>query len=91
MKSSDSFQEGESITLPRLATSMGFICTQDTQKNWVISSKDNDTWFIRQQPGQEVERWLLASNGVPQILMQKQEAIAFLKRQQKLPPTDKTS
>ena len=80
-----SSQESESITLPRLAASMGFFCKQNEQKNWVIMPRDNAEWLMQQQPDQQPdqgsERWLLVTQGVPQILMQKQEAIAFLKRQ----------
>ena len=82
-----SSQESESITLPRLAASMGFSCKQNEQKNWVIMPRDNAVWFMQQRPAQQLgqgsERWLLVIQGVPQILMQKQEAIAFLKRQKR--------
>lgn len=85
MPSLGSPQESESTTLPRIAASMGFLCKQNEQKNWVIMPKDNAVWSMQQQSGQQLgqepERWLLVSQGVPQILMQKQEAIAFLKRQ----------
>ena len=71
------FQSNEADVLLRLASVLGYFCEKDKQGNWQIYARNHqDDWYLRQ----DAERWLLVINGVPQILFQSAEAIAFIQR-----------
>lgn len=85
MKLKGFFERSEGITLPHIAASLGFFCTQDDRGIWhiqpqtmpqSISPVHTSAWSLHQQ----ADRWVLVVDGVPQILLHEQEAIAFLKR-----------
>lgn len=70
-------QHTASDALPRSASALGFLCEKDEQGNWQIRTHGHsDHWYLQQ----DYQRWLLVINGVPQILFQRAEAIAFIKR-----------
>jgi len=79
-------------TLVALATTHGFVCTQDSQGRWRIGSPPTELsqqdknkqqlsvkrWSLQQ----EGDRWLLSIEGVPQIWFRVSEAVAFILRWQ---------
>ena len=72
-----SFQNNETDVLLRSASALGYFCEKDKQGNWrIYARKYQDYWYLQQ----DVERWLLIINGVPQMLFQSAEAIAFIQR-----------
>ncbi len=71
------FQNTEADALPRSASALGFSCEKDEQGNWRIHKWGYQAqWYLQQ----DSERWLLVISGVPQILFQRVEVIAFIKR-----------
>lgn len=63
--------------LPRSASALGCFCEKDKQGNWRIYVRNHqDYWYLQQ----DIERWLLVVNGVPQMLLQRAEVIAFIQR-----------
>jgi hypothetical protein len=59
------------------ASTWGFSCERDPHNNWQILPNLRTTSWKLQQNG---ERWLLVVDGVAQVNLHSQEAIAFLKR-----------
>ena len=57
------------------ARQWGFICEADSQQRWqIFSTRDRATW----QLGQDHQKWILSIRGVPQISLNRAEAIRFL-------------
>jgi hypothetical protein len=59
------------------AKDCNFTCQLTVEGNWqIFSSQSKETWRLLQVE----DRWLLSANGVAQVYLTIDEAIAFLKR-----------
>ncbi|MEM9510204.1 MAG: hypothetical protein AAGA16_21385 [Cyanobacteria bacterium P01_E01_bin.35] len=53
----------------------GFVCQHDDSNSWLIlPQKANQRWKLQQAE----DRWILSVRDVPQIILNTEEAIAFL-------------